>query len=284
MTSLDLPQAGTGPEPGDSPEARSRRGPAPVLPVSLPSAALLTVVSLVGVAAYGWPFLLRTGATTASHSTDAPWVFVALLPLLVLVVLAELSSGGIDAKAVAMLGMLTAVGAALRALGPGAVGLEPSFIVVVIGGRVFGRGFGFVLGALSMFAGALLTGGVGPWLPFQMLGAAWVGLLAGMLPARTRGRAEVLMLAGFGFVAGLFYGGLLNLWFWPFGAYSPETSYVAGAPAAANLHHYLVFWATTSLGWDIPRGLLTAVAVLIMGRPVLAALRRVARRAHFASA
>lgn len=254
--------------------------PAPLVRMRPRSVAMLVLVSVFGVIAYGWPFLVHPDTTT-QHSADAPWIFVVLLPLLALVLLAEISAGGLDAKAVAMLGMLAAVGAALRALGPGAVGLEPSFIVLVLGGRVFGRGFGFVLGCLSLFAGALLTGGVGPWLPFQMLGAGWVGLGAGMLPARLRGFREVGMLAGYGVLAGLFYGALLNLWFWPFGTYGSALSYVPDASVVTNLHHYAVFWATTSLGWDIPRGALTALAVLLAGRPVLAALRRTARRAHF---
>ncbi len=80
-------------------------------------------------------------------------VFVLMLPLLAAVVLAELTAGGMDAKAVAMLGMLAAVGGALRALGPGTAGLEPSFAVIILGGRVFGRGFGFVLGAVTLFTG-----------------------------------------------------------------------------------------------------------------------------------
>ena len=56
------------------------------------------------------------------------------------------------------------------------------FFLLVLAGRVFGPGFGFVLGCTSLFASALLTAGVGPWLPFQMLGCAWVGLGAGLLP------------------------------------------------------------------------------------------------------
>ncbi len=261
--------------------ATRERGPAPLIRLPLRSVVVLSVVSLVGLVAYAWPFVVQPGAALDnSHSGDAPWFFVILLPMLAAVVLADLSSGGIDAKAVAMLGMLAAIGAALRALGPGAAGLEPSFIVILLGGRVFGRGFGFVLGALTLFAGALITGGVGPWLPFQMFAAGWVGLGAGMLP-QLRGRAEVVMLAAFGVVAGLFYGMLLNLWFWPFAAYSPEVTYVAGDPLVDNLHRYGVFWATTSLGWDVPRGVLTAAAVLLAGRPVLGALRRTARRAHF---
>lgn len=270
--------------PDHSAASGAGRSPAGLVPIRGRAGVMLALVSAFGLLAYGWPFVVAPGsALGGSHAGDAPWVFVLLLPLLAAVVLAEISVGGIDAKAVAMLGMLAAVGAGLRALGPGAVGLEPSFIVLVLGGRVYGKGFGFVLGCLSLFAGALLTGGVGPWLPFQMFGAGWVGLGAGMLP-RLRGRGEVWMLAAYGVVAGLFYGALLNLWFWPFGAFQSALSYVPAAGPGVNVQHYLAFWAATSLGWDIPRGVLTAVALLFAGRPVLAALRRTARRAHFASA
>jgi len=245
------------------------------------SALVLAIVSAVGLVAFGWPLFTDPGsALDTSHSADAPWLFVLLLPLLAAIVLAELTEGGLDAKSVAVLGLLASVGAALRALGPGTAGLEPSFLVVLLGGRVFGRGFGFVLGALTVFAGALVTGGVGPWLPFQMFGLAWVGFLAGCLPA-ARGRTEIWLLAAFALVAGLAYGLLINLWFWPFASYAPELSYVAGDPLADNLHRYLVFWLTTSLGWDVPRGVLTMLLVLFAGRPVLAALRRGARRAAF---
>jgi energy-coupling factor transport system substrate-specific component len=245
------------------------------------SATALGAASLVGLVAFAWPLFTDPGsALDTSHSADAPWLFVLLLPLLAAVILAELTEGGIDAKAIALLGMLAAVGAALRALGPGTVGLEPSFVVILLGGRVFGRGFGFVLGALAVFAGGLVTGGIGPWLPFQMFGAAWTGFFAGSLP-RCGGRAEVLMLAAYGLVSGVVYGMLLNMWFWPFAAYGPEVSFVAGASLAENLHSYFLFWLTTSLGWDVPRGLLSAALVLVAGRPILAVLRRTARRAAF---
>ena len=52
-----------------------------------------------------------------------------------------------------------------------------------------------MLGNTTMFASAILTGGVGPWLPFQMLAAGWVGLGAGVLPRRVTGRWEVALLA-----------------------------------------------------------------------------------------
>ena len=244
----------------------------------------LGLASLVGAAAYGWPLLVTSGSAVAS-GRDAPWVFAVVLTMVLAVVLAELSEGGIDSKAVAMLGVLSAVGAVLRPLGAGTAGIETVFFLLVFGGRVFGPGFGFVLGNTTLFASALLTAGVGPWLPFQMLGCAWIGLGAGLLPRAVRGRAEVLMLAGYGAVGGLVYGVLLNLSFWPF-TLGPGTtvSFVAGDAVVDNLRRLLAFTLATSLGWDIGRAITTAILVLVTGPVMLGSLRRAARRAAFAPA
>ncbi len=249
------------------------------------SALLLALASALGLVGFGWPLLAGPGKATSeqlSHAGDAPWLFVALLPLLLAVVLAELSDGALDAKAVALLGVLSAIGAVMRLPSGGVTGFEPLFFLMIPAGRVFGRGFGFVLGALTMFASALVTGGVGPWLPFQMFGAAWVGFFAGCLPRRVHGRAEVVVLAAYGVLAGLAYGLLLNMWFWPF-AISPGTglSFVPGDALVDNLRRFWAFHLATSLGWDIPRAFTNCVLVLALGRPVLAALRRAERRAAF---
>jgi energy-coupling factor transport system substrate-specific component len=249
------------------------------------SALLLALASALGLVGFGWPLLAGPGKATSeqlSHAGDAPWLFVALLPLLLAVVLAELSDGALDAKAVALLGVLSAIGAVMRLPSGGVTGFEPLFFLMIPAGRVFGRGFGFVLGALTMFASALVTGGVGPWLPFQMFGAAGVGFFAGCLPRRVHGRAEVVVLAAYGVLAGLAYGLLLNMWFWPF-AISPGTglSFVPGDALVDNLRRFWAFHLATSLGWDIPRAFTNCVLVLALGRPVLAALRRAERRAAF---
>jgi energy-coupling factor transport system substrate-specific component len=259
-----------------------------VLRVRSRSALALTAASLVGLAGFAWPFLAPSvaGSGSVAHAGDAPWLFIALLPLLLAVVLAEVAEGGMDAKAVAMLGLLAACGAALRPLGGGVTGLSPVFFLLMPAGRVLGRGFGFVLGAVTLLASALLTGGVGPWLPFQMLAAGWVGFFAGCLPPAS-GRAEVALLAGYGAVSGLVYGVVMNLWFWPFGAGmggGATGSAVSFDPAGSlieNLHHYAAFYVATSLGFDIPRAVGNFVLLLVVGRPVLAALRRAARKAAF---
>lgn len=260
----------------------SGRRPHPVLGVRRSGAVLVALTSVVGLAMFVWP-LLYTPAPGTAHVSDAPLVFVLVLPLLSAIVVAELSSGGFDARTVALLGVLAGVGAALRPLGAGTAGIETVFFPLILAGRVFGPAFGFVLGSTTLFASALLTAGVGPWLPFQMLAASWVGMGAGLLPRRLRGPAEVGLLAAYGAVAALAYGFLMNLWFWPFalGAEGP-LAFVPGDAVLANLRRF--FWfsvATSTLGWDLGRAVTTAVAVVVFGPLVLATLRRVRRRAAF---
>jgi energy-coupling factor transport system substrate-specific component len=238
-----------------------------------------TLATVVGFVCFLWPFLLAPGKFGSSYT--APLMFGVLLLLVLAVVFAEVADGGIDAKALAMLGVLSAVNAGLRPLGAGTAGIEIVFFILIFAGRVFGPGFGFTLGCTSLFASAIITGGVGPWMPYQMFGCAFVGLFAGLLPP-CRGKAEIWMLAAYGVFAGFFFGFMLNLQFWPFSV-DPGSSiaYLPGASFVTQWHRYLLFDATTSLGWDTGRAITNLVCILLLGPAVLATFRRAARRASF---
>lgn len=254
---------------------------------------VLAVASLAGLLLFVWPLLIPAPAGW-THTQDAPIVFAALVPVVVLLVLAQLSDGGMDTRTLALLGVLTAINAALRpALGAGTAGIESVFFLLVLCGRAFGPGFGFVLGTTSMAASALFTAGVGPWLPFQMLAAGWVGLGAGLLPGRGRGRArlgELGMLIVYAIVAAYFYGAIMNLWSWPtltgiatpgFTGSAGGLDYVPGAPLPANLRRFVLYTLLTSTaGWDTGRAIGTSVALAVLGRPILDVLHRAARRAR----
>ena len=250
------------------------------MPVSVRTAVALVLVSLAGLTMFAWPLVFQPGDGTA-HATDAPFIFILVLPALLAVVLAELSSGGMDAKALAMLGVLAALGAAIRPLGAGTAGLETVFFLLVLAGRVYGPGFGFVLGSTTLFASALITAGVGPWLPFQMLASSWIGLGAGLLPRRVHGKGEIAMLALYGAICAYVFGFLLNFWFWPFTLGSGgELSFVPGGPVWDNLHRFVLFTlATSTWGWDTGRAITNATAIVVIGPAVLATLRRSARKA-----
>ncbi|PBC99389.1 energy-coupling factor transport system substrate-specific component [Streptomyces sp. Ag82_O1-15] len=248
------------------------------------SLAALCLVSAVGVAGFGWPLFADPSSQVAAHAQDAPWLFAGLLVLLVAVVMATISESGLGPKAVAMLGVLAATGAALRPIGAGTAGIEPMFFLMVLSGRVLGPGFGFVLGSVTMFSSALLTGGVGPWLPFQMLAMGWFTMGAGLLPGpdRLRGRGELALLAAYGFCAAFAYGTVMNLAGWPFmGALASNVAFDPHADVSANLARFLAYCLATSLGWDLGRAVVTVVLTLALGATLLKALRRATRRAAF---
>lgn len=66
------------------------------------SAITLAIASALGLMLFIWPLLLRVPEGT--ENVSPPFVFLVLLPVVVLVVLIDISEGGIDAKALAMLG------------------------------------------------------------------------------------------------------------------------------------------------------------------------------------
>jgi energy-coupling factor transport system substrate-specific component len=254
------------------------------VPLSLRSAVILSVASLGGLMMLVWPLLLRVQPT---DRVDPPFLFLALLPVVIAVILSELSNGGLDTRVLAVLGVLSALIAILRGLSAGTGGVELVFFLLVLAGRVFGPGFGFVLGVTSLFASALMTAGVGPWLPFQMLVSAWVGMGAGLLPRRVTGRREIAMLAAYGVFAAYAYGLLMNLSGWPFllgivvpGHEQTALSFDPSAPLPENLQRFVAYTLITSTGsFDTGRAITNAVAIVVVGPAVLTTLRRASKRA-----
>jgi energy-coupling factor transport system substrate-specific component len=255
-----------------------------VIPVRPRSAAVLAVASIAGLLMFLWPLLVKV--RVPDNVVQPPFVFLLLLPVVIAVCLAEFTEGGMDSKVLAMLGVLTAINAVMRGLSAGLAGVELVFFLLILGGRVFGAGFGFVLGCTSLFASALLTAGVGPWLPYQMLASAWVGMGAGLLPRRVTGRREIAMLVVYGIVAAYAFGILMNLSSWPFilgievPGHEGGLSFVPGAPLAENLHRFTVYTLLSSTGsWDTGRAITNTVALVVLGPAVMTTLRRAVRRA-----
>lgn len=244
-------------------------------------ALTLSLASVAALMMFTWPLVI--GVTAQSESEIAQTAFLILMPLVLVLLLIEFSTGGIDARQIALLGVLTALNAVIRMLGAGTAGVETAFFLIIIAAYVFGPSFGFLFGALSLLVSGLLTGGIGPWLPFQMMAAALVGLAAGALPKVSRTWLQFLMLCGYAFVASFFYGGLMTLWNWPFLAGSGTSiSYVAGASLIENLTRFLKYEIFTGgLLWDFGRAVTTSVLLLLTGPALLATLNRAANRAGF---
>lgn len=238
----------------------------------------LTATSLVGILGFLWPFLI------SNQVAHPQWIFLCSTPLALALFLISVSNGAMDAKSVALLALLSALIAALRPLGTGAVGIEPMWFLLILSARVFGPSFGFLLGAISMLLSALLTGGTGPWLAYQCFAAAWIGLGVGLIPRRVRGSLEIAVLVGYAILAAEFFGIAMDLQFWPWYLGSDsQLSFSAGAPLAQNLNNFFSYHFLSALAWDIPRAIFTSALIIITGKPVLGALRRAHTRAAFLS-
>ncbi len=257
------------------------------LPASRPRTPLtpwiVALASLTGLVAFFYPFFSGTaqagGEAFLAHAADAPVVTLLCL----VAILAGLEVRGLGSKQVALLGIMAAIGAILRPV-PGPGGFNILFFLPILCGYAVGPTFGFLLGAVTLLVSALLTGGIGPWLPYQMLSTGWVGMLAGWLPSLRRWRwGEVAVLATFSLVLGLFFGAMMNLWFWPFlgvGANS-QLLWQPGLSFVETLQRYARHYLATSLAWDMGRGLGNAALIVLVGAAVLKLLRRFTKRFAF---
>jgi energy-coupling factor transport system substrate-specific component len=245
-------------------------------------ASIYALTAVIGLLAFLYPVVM------SGRTANSPLLLAFVVGLSFIALLLEVQGDAVNVKFVALLGILTAMNAALRFAEvaiPGPGGFSPIFFLIIVTGYVYGGRFGFLLGALTLLVSALITGGVGPWLPYQILTAGWVGLSSPLLRPLVRwlhveGRwPEVVLLALFGLGWGLLYGALLNLSSWAF-IVGPGAS----MPTALRetVRQYGVFYVTTSLLWDLARGLGNVVLTLAFGAPTLRVLRRFHKRFSFA--
>ena len=252
------------------------------------SGLIYLLSALIGVAAFLYPFLLpRLTAVEGdtAYLAEAPLLTTVLLALCLVALLVEMQGEVVSAKVVAALGVLVALASVLRFMEtaiPGPGGFSPIFAPIILAGFVFGARFGFLMGALTLLVSALLTGGLGPWLPYQMFVAAWVGFSAGWLPHfEHRPRLELALLVLFSFGWGLLFGIITNLYFWPFFVGESGMAWQPGAGMRTAITHYLAFYGATSFLWDLVRALGNGVLMLALGRPAVRALARFRDRFHF---
>jgi energy-coupling factor transport system substrate-specific component len=254
----------------------------------------LLAVSAAGLLAFALPFLLAAVASgvrsSAARPIDASLLLAVVAGGSILIALAELVRGpqaGSLSRSLALLGILVAIDATIR-LAPSFLGASPIFALILVVGYVFGPRFGFMMGALTLLLSAAVTAGIGPWLPFQMLGAGWTGMAAGWLPHPRRESRQILALAAFGAGAGFAYGALLNLYAWPYAAPGMATDVgLYWNPALTlreSIARYAAFYLATSLVHDATRAIANALLILVAGGPALRLLARFRARSAWSAA
>jgi energy-coupling factor transport system substrate-specific component len=265
------------------------------------SLAIYLTATLSGLLVLLYPFFLPTLSSQTGFGTyragEMPALMTLLLGLCLLVLLVEAQGPVMNTKLIALLGVLVAINSALRFIEtaiPGPGGFTPIFFLIILVGYVFGGRVGFLMGALTLLVSALVTGGVGPWLPGQMFTAGWVGMSAPLLRpivgsirskkmagSKAGANLEIIGLALFGMAWGFLYGAIMNLWQWPFIIGPQAQSWAAGLSLGLTIQHYLAFYLVTSLVWDTIAALGNVLLILAFGAATLKALRRFQQRFAF---
>ena len=242
--------------------------------------ALLFVVHAAGVAALIAPLFAGADPRRSSgtpHAGDAPLLLALLVPILLAVAVGEVAGKRIDSKDIALMGVLCGLNAALRLPG-GFAGASLVFFLPIVCGAVYGSTFGFLVGALSFAVSGFITAGIGPWLPFQMFAAGWVGACAGLLrPYVSRARPVwgIVALCAYGYLAGFAFGAVTDLWFWPFyAAGDASIAWHAGMGFVPALRAFKAFYLATSLAWDAGRAVANVVLLAFLAGPAMRLLRR----------
>lgn len=191
-----------------------------------------------------------------------------------------------DSHRLALLGVLTAVNSVVRLMGAGFAGIETAFALVILTAYIFGSRFGMLLGVLSILASAFMSGGVGPWLPFQLIATALIGLGAGVLPKPKPLKSKLAVLSIFAAIASYVYGALLTVWTWPlFVGEGTSLSYSSNVDAVDNLGRFIQFEIVSGgLLWDTGRAITTIALILLTGKALMTTLARAATRANYETA
>lgn len=247
----------------------------------LRASAVYLLVVAVGAGAFLYPFWLPTqNLGSQAHAGDAPILAAVVGALAVGAIVLEVRRGAMNGATISLLGVLGAAAGLLRLLDlPG--GGSGIFFLVVLAGAAFGPRFGLLLGLTAMATSAIVTGGIGPWLPFQMLALCWMGAGAGFVgraTVRLRPRMELAVLAAYGWIWGFVFGAIMNLWFWPFAVGEGDLSWSPGMGVAETIQRYWSFYVVTSFGWDAAGALANAVLVALTGGALLPSFRRFAGR------
>jgi energy-coupling factor transport system substrate-specific component len=241
--------------------------------------AVLVVLTGAGLALFLAPLLL------GSRFPQPVVLFSALIAVSAVVTLAvALQTHRLSTRLLAVLAALVAIDATLRlVIVIGLLGFSPIFFLVIAGGFVMGPSFGFASGALTLLLSAVLTAGLGPWLPYQMLAAGWVGMGAGYLgriTGRQPSRRTIAVLSLYGCAAGFAYGILLDLWEWPLlvAAGTSPLSWAPGLGLATLAQRFGGFYLATSLAYDSFRAAGNLLLIAALGSAVIRALERFRRR------
>ena len=248
------------------------------------------LVVILGILSLALPFIFPQAGDPNNQAASFPIMISLIILISLLIAIFEAQSSLLDSKIIAFLAVLAAINAGLRFLEnaiPGPGGFSPIFFLIILSGYYFGSRIGFLIGVLTLLISAIITGGIGPWLPGQMITAGWVGQSAVLITFLVnkfawRGKPiEIILLSAFGAFWGMLFGVIMNLWFWPFLGAGMGQTFTHAVGALENFQRYIAYYLATSLFWDISRSVGNILIISLMTKPVLKIFQRFKQRFSF---
>lgn len=163
---------------------------------------------LIGIAILISVFLIGFPLFNTKHYLALSLLIMAVsfLPFMV-----SFSRKEILSRELVVVAILAAIAAVSRVPFASIPSVQPTTFVIIMAAMVLGPQSGFVVGTLAAIVSNLFLGH-GPWTPWQMYAWGMIGLTAGFL-GQTWILQSRLGRCIFGFIVGIAFGWIMNLWF-----------------------------------------------------------------------
>ncbi|MDO8537819.1 MAG: ECF transporter S component [archaeon] len=186
-------------------------------------------------------------------------VIVAICLLTIAAFVLQFEHSPSSSKEIALIAMLSALSALSRVSFAFIPSVKPSSFIIISSGLVFGPIAGFIIGLSTPIVSNFFLG-QGPWTLFQAIAWGLMGASAALI-----GKFSKKKLIIFGFIWGMAYGWILNLWFW------------AGFVFPLNLTTFIIA-NLNSLPFDILHAITNALLFAFFGEKVNVVLERFKQR------
>jgi len=168
-----------------------------------------------------------------------------------------------NVKLVALIATIAGVAGLLRLPFAALPNIQPTTVIVMISGYIFGPSAGFMIGAIAALVSNSFLGH-GPWTPWQMLAWGLAGYTTGFFKG-SKVLDSPLVFALLAFVWGFLFDYIMNLWHWLFFVY-PLTLKTFIATYAASFY------------FDLMHAVGNFVFAYIFGKDLIKTFKRFSKR------
>ncbi|MEM0493369.1 MAG: ECF transporter S component [Candidatus Thermoplasmatota archaeon] len=178
----------------------------------------------------------------------------------------EFNMSYISSKEVSLVAIISSLSAVSRVVFSPIPSVQPCTFLILATGYVFGPVSGFMVGVNTAFISNILLS-QGPWTIFQMLAWGLVGVSGACI---RRLRIERKGVAITGFIWGILFGWMMNLWYWLSVVY----------PHTLNT---LAFVMVSSIVFDLLHAVGNVIFILLLWDKTILIMQRFKDRFHIGS-